>query len=163
MFFLWLFLTLIAAIYFITNRLNQFDPDRKLMGKDGDSVVTQIQQITALKNVDLSNTIVHFTSTDCSCTVFSEEHKASIDQKAKLDKFKILNVNLPADMLTIIPSTPSVLIVNEMQDLLYFGPYSVGLACSESNGFVEAVLQNYTQGFNSDLIVSEVKGCYCNV
>jgi hypothetical protein len=160
---LWLCLTLIAAIYFISNRLNFFDPDNKLTGKDSDFVIQQIKQLSALENVDLSNTIIHFTSDNCSCTTFSDEHKTAIDQRAKVDNFEVLYVNLPSNFLTIIPSTPSILMVSEEQDLLYFGPYSAGLACSQSNGYVEMVLQNYAQGFNSDLIINDVKGCYCNV
>lgn len=162
-FSLWLVLTLIAAIYFITGRLTSFDPSMKIMGKNSRFVIEQIQEIDALKGVNLSNTIIHFTSNDCSCTEFSNEHKASINQKAKLDDFNVINVNLPADALTVIPSTPSILIVSEIEDLLYFGPYSVGLACSQSNGYVETVLQNYAKGFNTDLVISDAKGCYCNV
>ncbi len=163
MFFLWLLLTLIAAIYFISNRLTSFDPNMKLAGRESSSLIEKIREIEALKNVDLSNTIIHFTSNDCSCTKYSEDHKASINKKAQLDDFNVLNIRLPADLLTIIPSTPSILIVSAIENLLYFGPYSVGLSCSQSNGYVETVLQNYAQGFNSDLIIGDVKGCYCNV
>jgi hypothetical protein len=162
-FFIWLALTLIAAIYFISNRLIPFDPNMKLLRVNKISLVKEIKQINKLKNVNLSNTIIHFTSNDCSCTQYSEEHKASINKKVKLDGFNIININLPSDLLTIIPSTPAILILDSKEELLYFGPYSVGLACSESNGYVEAVLQNYAQNYNSDLVISDVKGCYCNI
>jgi hypothetical protein len=46
--------------------------------------------------------------------------------------------------------------------VFYLGYYSIGLACSESNGYVEAVLQNYAQGYNSNLIISDAKGYYCH-
>lgn len=163
MFFLWLGLTLIAAIYFISSRLTPFDPSMKLLEADSRSIIEQIREIEELKNIKLSNTIVHFTSNDCSCTQYSEEHKASINKKARVDGFNIININLPSDLLTIIPSTPAILIIDKVEELLYFGPYSVGLACSESNGYVEVVLQNYAQGYNSDLVISEVKGCYCHI
>lgn len=163
MFILWLCLTLIAAVYFITSRLILFDPNMKLRGKDSSLVLQQVREIEELKNISLSNSIIHFTSENCSCTQYSKEHKASINQHAKLEDFNIINVKLPSNLLTIIPSTPSILIVDEIEDLLYFGPYSAGLACSESNGYVETVLQNYVQGYNSDLIISNVEGCYCNV
>jgi len=162
-FFLWLGLTLLAAIYFITVRLTSFDPNMNLVGRDSSSVIRQIRKIEELESVNLSNTIIHFTSNNCSCTQYSREHKTSINKKAKLDGFSVININLPSGLLTIIPSTPSILILSEAESLLYFGPYSVGLACSQSNGYVESVLQNYAQGFNSDLIISDVKGCYCNI
>jgi len=162
-FFLWLGLTFVAAIYFISGRLTPFDPDMKLVGEDNHSIIQHIRKIEELQSGKLSNTIIHFTSRDCSCTQYSEEHKASINKKAKLDGFKVINIDLPSDLYTIIPSTPSILIIDKVEELLYFGPYSVGLACSESNGYVEIVLQNYAQGYNSDLVISDVKGCYCHI
>lgn len=162
-FFLWLGLTLIAAIYFISNRLVPFDPNMKLLRVDSISIIKEIKKIEELKNISLSNTIIHFTSDNCSCTKYSEDHKASINKKVKLDGFNIININLPSDSSTIIPSTPAILIVDSKEELLYFGPYSVGLSCSESNGYIEDVLQNYAKNYNSDLVISDVKGCYCNI
>jgi hypothetical protein len=162
-FFLWLFFTVLAAIYFIKNRLTLFDPNLNLKQKESVFVIKEIKEIEALKNVNLSNTIIHFTSKNCSCTQYSQEHKLSINEKAKLANFNVININLPPDLLTIIPSTPSILMVREIEELLYFGPYSAGLACSQSNGFVESVLQNHAKGYNSDLIISDIKGCYCNI
>jgi hypothetical protein len=165
-FILWLGLTLVAAVYFISSRLTPFDPNMKLLGQESSAVmqhtvIQQVREITTLKN--LKNTVVHFTSNDCLCTQYSDEHKAVINKKARLGGFNIINIKLSADLLTIIPSTPAILIVDDLDELLYFGPYSVGLACSESNGYVEAVLQNYAQGHNSSLVISDVKGCYCNI
>ena len=162
-FIVWLFFTLIAAIYFIQGRLNSFDPDMKLVDKQSSLIINQVRELKELKNVDLKNSIIHFTSNDCSCTPFSREHKASINEQAKRDGFNIINITLPSDSAIIIPSTPSILITNEAENLLYFGPYSVGLACSESNGYVETVLHNYAKGYNSDLIISDAEGCYCNI
>lgn len=160
---LWLGLTFFAANYFISGRLMPFDPNMRLSGQDSLAVIKQVREIAALNKVDLSKTIVHFTSNECSCTQYSDAHKQAIDKQAKSDGFTVININLPSDLLTIIPSTPAILITGVVEELLYFGPYSAGLACSESNGYVEAVLQNYAQGYNSDLVISDVKGCYCNI
>lgn len=162
-FVLWLVLTLAAAVYFITGRLLPFDPNRKLLGQDSSVVIEQLKEISALKNINLSNTIVHFTSHECACTQYSEDHKRAINKQAKSAGFDVININIPADLFTIIPSTPAILITGGVEELLYFGPYSAGLACSESNGYVETVLKNYAQGFNSDLVISDIKGCYCNI
>lgn len=162
-FFVWLGIVFVAAAYFISGRLITFDPSAKLITRDSDFVLGQIKSIDALKDLNLSNTIIHFTSENCSCTKYSEEHKASIDATAKRDNFNVINVTLPPYLSTIIPSTPSVLIVSSTESLLYFGPYSIGLACTQSNGYVETVMQNYSKGYNSDLIISDVKGCYCNI
>lgn len=163
MLFLWLGLTILAAMYFIKSRLTLFDPDMNLLESDSSSFIQQVKEIEELKNVNLSKTIIHFTSNNCACTQYSKEHKTSINKVANADGFTIININLPPDLMTIIPSTPSILILNEVEELLYFGPYSLGLACTQSNGYVEIVLKNYAQGYNSDLIISDVKGCYCNL
>ncbi|WP_420839699.1 DUF6436 domain-containing protein [Colwellia maritima] len=46
--------------------------------------------------------------------------------------------------------------------VFYLGSYSIGLSCSVLNGYVCSVLQNYAQGYNSNLIISDAKGYYCH-
>ena len=162
-FVLWLTFTLAAAIYFISGRLVKFDPEGKLSGKSSPFVMQELRKIEQLKNVNLSDTIIHFTSADCSCTQYSEEHKSAINKQAGQDGFNVINVSLPAHLSSIIPSTPAILIVSNTQKLLYLGPYSIGLACTQSNGYVETVLQNYAKGYSTNLILNEAKGCYCNI
>lgn len=162
-FIIWLLLTLLAARYFITGRLLPFDPNLKLAGQSSSTVIKKLREIPVLKSANLSNAIIHFTSNECACTQFSNTHKAGINKQAKLDGFEVINVNLPKGLSTIVPSTPAILITSDIEELLYFGPYSAGLACSQSNGYVETVLQNYKQGFSADLIMSDTKGCYCNI
>lgn len=159
----WLTLVVVAAVYFIGLRLVAFDPDKKLQAIEGDLIIEQIMQFDSLADKKLSNTILHFTSEDCHCTQFSEAHKNELNKSAQLDGFNILNVSItPEYVNSIIPSTPSVLLVDKLGELLYFGPYSEGLACSQSNGLIEVVLSNYKKGFNSKLIMDEAQGCYCN-
>jgi len=160
----WLTLVVLAAIYFIGLRLVLFDPTNKLQSIESNTLVKQIHQLDSLTNKDLSNAIIHFTSASCRCTQFSDDHKSAINQTAKSNNFNIFNVQLSSkNNRSIIPSTPSVLLLDGTGNLLYFGPYSEGLACSQSNGLVELVMSNYKKGFNSHLIVNEAKGCYCNI
>lgn len=162
-FFIWLLLTLIAAVYFITKRLVPFDPNGQLTGKNGTVVLSEISQIKALKGVDLSGKIIHFTSANCGCSEYSEAHKLSINELAKQDEFNVLNIKLSSDESMLIPSTPAILIVNKRNKLIYLGPYSAGLACSETNGYVELVLNNNAKGYSSELIINDLEGCYCNL
>lgn len=162
-FFIWLIFTLAAAIYFISGRLVDFDPEKKLTGISPTLVIQKLREIDKLKNLSLNNTIIHFTSNNCSCTQYSEDHKKDINKQAEIDGFKVVNVNLTANSSKIIPSTPAILIVNELEEILYFGPYSIGLACSASNGYVETVMQNYAKGYSASLIINEADGCYCNL
>ena len=160
---IWLLFTVIAAIYFISGRLVAFDPESKLSARSGNFVIEELKRIDQLKGIDLSDTIIHFTSENCSCTQYSEAHKKEINIKASKDGFNIINVSLPANLITIVPATPAILVVDKAEQLLYFGPYSIGLACSESNGYIETVLQNYGKGYSASLIINDAIGCYCNL
>jgi len=159
----WLILVALAAVYFIRLRLVPFDPGQKLQGIESEQFITEIKRFTRLDNAKFSNTVIHFTAPNCHCTQFGEVHKKAINASATLQGFNIVNVQLdPADLNTIIPSTPAVLLVDKLGQLLYFGPYSQGLACSQSNGFIETALNNYKIGRSTKLILSETQGCYCN-
>lgn len=162
-FVLWLVTTLMAAIYFISKRLVPFDPNGQLTDKSSTVIMADLSEINALKGISLNNKIVHFTSSNCTCSEYSKAHKQSINELAKKDGFNVLNVHLSSDTSTLLPSTPSILIVNEIGKLIYLGPYSAGLACSETNGYVEIVLKNNAKGYSSSLIVNDLEGCYCSL
>lgn len=159
----WLVFTVIVGASFIKSRLNEFDPNEQLLNLDSEKLIKEIRLLPQLKTLDFENVLIHFTSESCNCTKYSKNHKKDITTRAIADGFRVINVQLPATTKTIIPSTPSILIAASPKDLLYFGPYSAGLACSASNGFVELALNNYTNGFVSDLIINDVTGCYCHI
>jgi len=121
----------------------------------------QIQSLPSLRQQNLANTIIHFTSKGCDCTQFSDEHKQQIDTQGIKDSFRVINIELAPG--AIIPSTPAILIVDKLGELMYLGPYSKGLSCSKTAGYVELVMNNYQQGFNTRLVVSQAQGCYCHV
>lgn len=156
-------LTIAAAIYFINGRLADFDPEQTLSGTDPVSWMQKIREIDQLKGQDLSNTIVHFTSQNCSCTQYSDNHKGEINQRASVEGFNVINVIVSEKVAALVPSTPAILITDQQQKLLYFGPYSAGLACSASNGYVETVLGNYAKGYSASLMVNDTSGCYCHL
>lgn len=151
--------TVLSAGYFINQRLADFDPKEQLKGVSNQAFLSQLQTLPELQRLQGQATIVHFTSEDCACTQFSEAHKADINTLANTLGFNILKIKVDSD--TPIPATPSVAIISETAQLLYYGPYSTGLACSESNGYVELVLDNYAKGFPAKLMVTETEGCYC--
>lgn len=156
----WLISVFISGYYFISIRLVEFDPDRHLPTDD-----TQLVQATAqAMRVDvnaLSNSIVHFSQPNCSCTSYSQAHISSLNDTAKQNGFTIIQKTIDAATGQIIPSTPAIMIIGNNAELVYFGPYSTGLACSATNSIVDITLQNYQQGFASHLINNEALGCYC--
>ncbi|MBA6295037.1 DUF6436 domain-containing protein [Colwellia sp. MB02u-9] len=163
LFAVWIIGTIIAAIYFISARLVMFDPDGKLKGMDGNDIMTALVNSAVLKDKTLSNTIIHFSDSNCRCAANSEEHKLLISTQAEQDGFNVLNLSISNSISHIIPSTPSALIIDAKGKLIYFGPYSEGLDCSSSNSLIKIVLDNYKKGYNAKLILAQTKGCYCNV
>jgi len=159
----WLVFTVLAAQYFVSPRLVEFDPSHHLLNREHQDIVDQVASIDSLVSKDLANSIIHFTSPGCSCTQFSAQHKQQIDENGRLQKFNIFNVELKQSQLSqTIPSTPAILIVDKHGELMFLGPYSKGLACSQSAGFVELVMSNYQAGFNTKLVIDQAKGCYCH-
>lgn len=158
---IWLVFTFVSAGYFISKRLAPFDPQQSLKGVSNAQFLSQLVSSYNLQGVTGKAALIHFISEDCHCTQFSENHKADINKLAASLGFNILQIVVTAD--GPIPSTPSIAIISATQQLLYYGPYSTGLACSESNGYVEMVLQNYAKGYPAKLMVTDSDGCYCQL
>lgn len=163
LFIVWIISTLVAATYFISARLVPFDPEKVLSSVTGNQLITELKSSGLLKHKDFINTVIHITSEDCHCSKFSKDHKAALNLQAQNDGFNVINIIASKKVRNIIPSTPAALITDKQGQLIYFGPYSEGLACSSSNGLIELVMNNYRKGFNSKMIVEQATGCYCNI
>mgnify|MGYP005987708897 CR=1 FL=1 len=161
-FIVWLIFVVIAAKYFLYDSLSLFDPENRLNG-DSAGIVNKIKSDLVLENKLSKKTIIHFTSQDCACAVYSEDHKKATNQYSIENGFEIRNIELSDKQRQIIPSTPAVLVLDEYGELIYLGPYAKGLECSAGSSIVDIVLKNYVKGFNANLIMNNAKGCYCNL
>ena len=61
--------------------------------------------------------------------------------------------------LVVIPSTPSVAFADKKGGILYFGPYGLGLGCSDTVGYAKTMLGNYLKGYSANILVKDAKGC----
>jgi hypothetical protein len=121
-----------------------------------------LEQLSDIKQSPVKRTVYHFVDKRCHCTALTQSHKSVIDGIATNDGFNVVNVDLEdSKFVPFISSTPAILITDENENLLYVGPYSIGLDCSADNSLVDVVLSNYRQGFSSPTIISDAKGCYC--
>lgn len=159
----WIVITVLAAIYFIGAKLVMFDPMGKLEGMKSDEIIKALASSGILKNENLLNTVIHFTTPKCRCEANSQEHKSLINIQAKKGGFSVVNIPISTSIEHIIPSTPSAIIIGSSGELVYLGPYSEGIDCSSSNSLIKVVLDNYNKGYNAELILAQTKGCYCNV
>jgi hypothetical protein len=159
--FIWLGSTVLAFAYFINGRLVDFDVDGKLNTIDNHQLAIALSSYTdALINHEKS-TILHFSQPDCKCQQYSHDHIQDINKIASEHHFNIMNIRVKKD--SVVPVTPSIAILDDQGDIVYFGPYGEGLACSQTSGYAQTVLHNLLKGYAANLIIKEAKGCYCKV
>lgn len=119
------------------------------------------------------NRIVHLTSpNDCFCQTLAKSH---------IEKLNLLVENTATNVVTLdieqhialqkfIPSTPAIAVINDKEQLLYFGPYSQGSGCFSSSGKVDSIVSRkllsmpqHDQSTKPESIINgEAKGCYCH-
>ena len=156
--FIWLSLTVAGFAYFIDSRLVSFNVDNKLSGLAHQELASSLKQYI---EPTANNTVLHFYQTDCECQQFSEGHIQDINNIANDNNFSIKNIDIKDHLL--VPATPSVAILNNRGDVVYFGPYGEGLACSQTSGYAQTILNNFLKGYAANLIIRDAQGCYCKV
>lgn len=158
---IWLVFTFLAFSYFINNNLVFFDKNNKLKGINNQDFAMHLTKFTPDLLNNSTGTIIHFSNGSCHCNQLSDKHIGEIDQLAQVNNFNVLSVNVQID--NFIPSTPSIAILDNVGELIYFGPYGDGLSCSNTTGFAKTVLKNHIKGYSANLILNNAKGCYCPV
>lgn len=172
---LWIIFTIAAFAYFTKDKLVSFDEKNKLENIDYKDFSTYLtpyiessndnntnEYSTSFSNNDIKTPrVIHFSKPDCDCQKFSENHIEDINKLARANGFEIQSVIINKD--DIIPSTPSIAITDSSGDVIYFGPYGQGLACSQTSGYAQTMLNNYLQGYTANLVIKRAKGCYCTV
>jgi hypothetical protein len=161
----WLSFTVAAFTYFISDRLVKFDFENKLENINHQQLARSLKPYVKVfqKNKKIGNTVVHFSKSNCKCQKYSEQHIQDINKIAIENEFNIINVVVGNGKYNIIPATPSVAIMTTMGEIIYFGPYGQGLACAQTLGYAQTVLNNFIQGYNANIIIKDAKGCYCRV
>lgn len=154
----WLTFTAIAFTLFTLKRIVPFDPNGALEKVSKTELINKIFESN--KSIDKANTIVNFYQADCACNEVSKNHIKQLENLAVSNSYNFINVQLEKDQF--IPSTPSIAIIDNQSNLVYFGPYGEGIGCSQTNGFAKTVFKNHLKGYSSNLIISSAQGCYCN-
>ncbi|MDG1750634.1 MAG: DUF6436 domain-containing protein [Thalassotalea sp.] len=158
---MWLLFTIVAFSYFISKNLVPFDAFEKLKGLKTHEVAKHFEKYILKENATSSPTILHFTNDSCRCNKFSQKHIDGINIIADVNQINVLSITINEDQL--IPSIPSVAIIDQLGELIYFGPYGEGASCSKTSGFAKTILKNHIKGYSANLVVNDAKGCYCTV
>jgi hypothetical protein len=185
---LWGTFALVAIKWVGSDNFVEFDPELKLSAAIM-SLSFESELVAALPNLDEGSrgSIFHLVQGDCFCERLSDGHKANLSDWANKRSLtsKVLDLADYPSLLTYIPSTPAVLVVDENKNLVYLGPYSVGFGCFEDTGLVDLRIKPYfdksvsaetetmhkystslksTDSININKlsqIQSEAVGCYC--
>jgi hypothetical protein len=138
-----------------------FDASEKLKDLSTHQIAKHFERYIVKQNTTPSTTILHFSNESCRCNQFSEKHINDINTIAVVNHINVLSITINEDQL--IPSIPSVAIIDQLGELIYFGPYGEGASCSKTSGFAKTILENYMKGYTANLVVNDAKGCYCIV
>lgn len=153
---LWLSFVSYAFYYISYENLNAFDPDGKLEKISREELSVEI----AATFSGSQNSVIHFIDDQCECNSNSQRHMEELSMEALAIGYNVIYVN-PQNFPNV-PSTPSTAIIDSEYNLVYFGPYGAGLLCSQTNGFALTAFKNHIKGFDANMVISDVSGCYCN-
>ena len=154
---IWLLCVILALGYFQLSGLQEFDPKRKLQRSGW---LIEFKNLTESDNLSKA-TLALFVDPQCGCTKRSKTHIQQLEHLASSDLDVVVH-SYNSTIKDVIPNTPAAVLIDAYGALVYAGPLSEGLACSASDGFVELVISNLLAGFNSELVISDAKGCYCS-
>lgn len=97
----------------------------------------------------------------CGCSKRAFSHIKQLQKYVARNSYDVQIINQSSTATHLLPNTPGAVLLDASGNLVYAGPLSQGLACSASTGFVELAIDNLAAGFNSNLVVTDSKGCYC--
>lgn len=154
---IWLVCVVAGLVYFQLEQLKPFDSSKVLLQKHWFNNFKK-----QLDWVDTNEaSLVLITEKNCGCTIQAKPHISSLSSFATNKAMKVVQVELTPKLKLVIPATPAAVIINKNGDFVYAGPLSEGLACAQGSGFVETAVTNLAAGFNSNLLITQTKGCYC--
>ena len=153
---LWFFVTVCALWFVSAQRAIEFDPDALLQQPTWTE-----KALAALPQLADGPTLYLVFDQHCKCNKVGQEHRTKVIGDAKQANIGVVHVALSDSLSALIPAVPAALLLNTDREVIYAGPLSVGLACAISDGIIDTVIANFTQGFASNLRVSDTRGCYC--
>jgi hypothetical protein len=157
----WVSFTVAAFMYFVSDKLVSFDFENKLKNVGNQQLATSLKPYITPSQQSIGRTVLHFSKPNCSCQKYSELHIKDINKIADKNDFNVINVVINEH--STIPATPSVAILDTSGEIVYFGPYGQGLACSQTSGYAQTMLNNFIKGYSANIVIKEAKGCYCRV
>lgn len=147
------------ALSYITKKV-EFDPhDRLLLESMDSNFDIKTSKTFKQANIKISKSAIHLHSGACICEFLAEKKVDKTISALKQIGYenRFVNItNLPKKFALI--STPSIVIFDEDEKLLYLGSYNSGLECvTESDVKISSILAPLPGAF----INVDSTGCYC--
>ncbi|CCQ11297.1 Secreted protein, containing thioredoxin-like domain [Pseudoalteromonas luteoviolacea B = ATCC 29581] len=162
LFLFWLTLASCLVYYVSAESVSKFDPNYTLvessLSPDFDEEF--INWLVTQTRID-GRSVVHITSQECRCNLVSQRHRESVAKLAEDHLFN--NLYITTDNPHFVPSTPAIAIIDEQNQLVYFGPYSTGYFCSAGDGIAEPFINGSYQANNRATVIADATGCYCHL
>lgn len=156
----WVAFTILAFRYFTFERLIDFDLEGQLQGTNTGTFRELLSQEYFSGLALPANSIINFINPECGCNKVTQIHINGLVKSAHTQHMSVLNMQ--PNRSSLVTSTPSVVITDSNSEVVYFGPYGAGLGCSNTEGLAQTIFDNYIKGFSANMIVADVKGCYCH-
>ncbi|GBL03774.1 thioredoxin-like domain-containing protein [Glaciecola sp. KUL10] len=160
---IWFIASSTAIIFFGNKGLQEFDPNLRLsmtlMDLDFEEKLVSVLPHSSTAK------IYHIIDSSCPCAFVNNIHRSSLNKWAEqhqVDQTQLSLSDYP-QLSAFVPSTPAVAVIDNESQLVYFGPYSEGAGCLQSEGLVDTVIKPvFEEGAPSQAtIMSEAYGCYC--
>lgn len=148
-------------------RIRAFDPQLILFNEAttinfDSSVVERLKHYVTIDGP----TVVHIIkASGCVCDQFATPHATALTDALDNKDYQLVTLEVePDSMPSFITATPAVAVVDEKEQLRYFGPYAAGLGCITNQTFVERI-EGITRApqFLGAVINQDVQGCFCDV
>ena len=163
---IWIIASLTGLFYYSTERLVSFDPNNELLDNSiNQDFQTKLTQHLKEQFGDISGKAIHFSQDACFCNSVAQAHLSAVKSQVKENGYENQDYELSNNefLKNFIPSTPSVALFDEAEELVFLGPYSTGYLCTAGNGFIEdLIVQMKARSQPRAIIVSLAKGCYCH-
>ena len=163
--FLWFVIMFMGLMFYTTARMVDFDPESALLDKSLEpEFYSELKSRLQADFGAVEGRAFHFSEDGCFCQIVATQHISDVKNMIQAETKKNISVSVTdyPELISYLPSTPAIAIFNEVGNLVYIGPYSVGYLCTVGNGLVEELIPRMNESVADPIVMSLARGCYCN-
>jgi hypothetical protein len=162
----WAISLLSAVLFYSQRQISEFDPKGILLHQST-SVTFDASLISLLKDYDVpAGSIVHVgTQEKCYCDTLTDSHQTQLINKLSQLGYSGLRLDIEdvPELASILPSVPTLIVVDTQYNLRYLGPYATGYGCFTGKNLVDEI-SGYasSSSYINAVVKTEADGCFCS-